>query len=252
MSDLTQRSHRGNGNGMRHTGDPLQHGKPLSAEARDLQPDAREGQAGPTGVADRPVVPTKPGNAGGGKGPEFKTERPKGHESQEIGVSLTPPDKGSETPGDVACQSEGIARLSLLPAVRQGVPSRRPGIRLSTAAAPTAARRGSTARRSRTSRRTASTDGWTNWRTDLRKKTYRPQPVRRVLHPETGWQAAAAGDRDAPSTLPPHPNPLRDSSPSPIRITRSADRRSRSSSSAEGSIPISSSDSLTGTMPPSP
>ena len=57
---------------------------------------------------------------------------------------------------------------------------------------------------------------------------------------------------NAPSTLPPHPNHLRDSSPSLIRIIRSADRRSRSSSSAEGSIPISSSDSLTGTMPPSP
>jgi hypothetical protein len=42
------------------------------AEARDLQPDAREGQAGPSGVTDRPAVPTKPGNSGGGKGPEFK------------------------------------------------------------------------------------------------------------------------------------------------------------------------------------
>src|SRR4051812_30263139 len=57
---------------------------------------------------------------------------------------------------------------------------------------------------------------------------------------------------NAPSTLPFHPNPLRDSSPSPIPIIRSADRRSRSSGSAGGSIPISSSDSLTGTMPPSP
>ena len=41
--------------------------------ARDSQPDAREGQAGPTGVADRLVVPLKPVNAGGGKEPEFKT-----------------------------------------------------------------------------------------------------------------------------------------------------------------------------------
>jgi hypothetical protein len=51
----------------------LQHGKPLSTEARDLRPDAREGQAGSgIGVADRPVVPPKPGNSGRGKGPEFK------------------------------------------------------------------------------------------------------------------------------------------------------------------------------------
>jgi len=45
-----------------------------SARARDPQPDAREGQAGPTGVADGLVVATKPGNSGGAKGPEFKTD----------------------------------------------------------------------------------------------------------------------------------------------------------------------------------
>jgi hypothetical protein len=33
----------------------------------DDQPDAREGQAGRPGVAERFVVPLKPGNAGGGK-----------------------------------------------------------------------------------------------------------------------------------------------------------------------------------------
>ena len=33
------------------------------------QPDAREGQAGRVGVAERPVIPMKPGNAGGGKEP---------------------------------------------------------------------------------------------------------------------------------------------------------------------------------------
>ena len=77
MSDLTQRSHRGNGNGMSTQGRRLQHGKPLAVEARDLQPDAREGQAGLPGVADRPVVPPTPGNAGRGKGPEFKISVPK-------------------------------------------------------------------------------------------------------------------------------------------------------------------------------
>lgn len=40
---------------------------------RDSQLDAREGQARPTGVADRFVVPMKLANAGGGKEPEFKT-----------------------------------------------------------------------------------------------------------------------------------------------------------------------------------
>jgi hypothetical protein len=59
-------------------GELLQHGKPRMAEARDFQPDAREGQAGPGGVADRPVVPRKPGNAGRGKGPGFKASVPRG------------------------------------------------------------------------------------------------------------------------------------------------------------------------------
>jgi hypothetical protein len=47
----------------------------------DDQPDAREGQAGRLGVAERFVVPLKPGNAGGGKGPQFKTDalRGEGH-----------------------------------------------------------------------------------------------------------------------------------------------------------------------------
>ena len=73
MSDLTQRSRRGIGNGMSTHGRYLQHGKPLLVEASDLRPDAREGQAGPVGVADRPAVPRTPGNAGRGKGPEFKS-----------------------------------------------------------------------------------------------------------------------------------------------------------------------------------
>ena len=41
---------------------------------RNDQPEAREGQAGRIGVAERFVVPRKPGNAGGGKGPPFKTD----------------------------------------------------------------------------------------------------------------------------------------------------------------------------------
>ena len=60
-------------------------------EASDHQPAAREGQAGPCEVAERPVVPTKPGNSGGGKGPRFKDNARRG-ESREIGVSLSPPE----------------------------------------------------------------------------------------------------------------------------------------------------------------
>ena len=58
-------------------GKRTQHGKPQCV-IRDDQPDAREGQAGRTGVAERLVVPMKPGNAGGGKGPQFKTDARRG------------------------------------------------------------------------------------------------------------------------------------------------------------------------------
>lgn len=64
-----------------------------------IQPDAREGQAGLFGVSERLIVPSKPGNSGGGKGPQFKVDVQggkvdvQGGESREIGVSLTPPDK---------------------------------------------------------------------------------------------------------------------------------------------------------------
>jgi hypothetical protein len=54
-----------------------QHGKPQCV-IRDDQPDAREGQAGRAGVAERFAVPRKPGNAGGGKGPQFKTNAASG------------------------------------------------------------------------------------------------------------------------------------------------------------------------------
>src|ERR1700737_1051742 len=58
-------------------GKRTQHGKPQCV-IRDDQPDAREGQAGRAGVAERLVVPLKPGNAGGGKGPQFKTNAASG------------------------------------------------------------------------------------------------------------------------------------------------------------------------------
>src|ERR1700733_13188526 len=40
---------------------------------QDDQPDAREGQAARRGESERFMVPLKPGNAGGGTGPQFKT-----------------------------------------------------------------------------------------------------------------------------------------------------------------------------------
>ena len=39
--------------------------------------DGREDQAGPCGKSDRPMVPPKPGNSGGGTGPWLKGRRKK-------------------------------------------------------------------------------------------------------------------------------------------------------------------------------
>ena len=56
------------------------------------QPDPREGQAGPYGVAERSVVPGKPGNAGGGKGPWVERAQEGGREMG-TGASLTAPER---------------------------------------------------------------------------------------------------------------------------------------------------------------
>ena len=48
------------------------------------QPAAREGQAGRDRVAERLVVPVKPGNGGGGKGPQFRGNARRS-EGEEIG-----------------------------------------------------------------------------------------------------------------------------------------------------------------------
>ena len=53
----------------RNTGSP----KAWSGRMTDNQTPARE-RLGARGVAERLVVPLKPGNAGGGKGPQFKTD----------------------------------------------------------------------------------------------------------------------------------------------------------------------------------
>ena len=78
------RAHRGIDDDMPAHGDRTEHGKPQAARARDPQPDAREGPAGLLGVAERPVVPRKPDNAGRGKGPWFKVNARRGRQPGEL------------------------------------------------------------------------------------------------------------------------------------------------------------------------
>ena len=70
-SERSQRSCRGIGDGMQTQGIRRNTGSP-SGDPVVGQPVARESQAGPFGVAERLVVPRKPGNTGGGKGPQLK------------------------------------------------------------------------------------------------------------------------------------------------------------------------------------
>ena len=70
-SEWIHRSCRGSGDGMQTEGIRRNTGSPSGDRSGD-PPATRKSQAGPTGVAERPAVPKKPGNAGGGKGPPLK------------------------------------------------------------------------------------------------------------------------------------------------------------------------------------
>jgi hypothetical protein len=64
---------RGIGDGMQAKGTMRNTGSP-SGDRRMDQLAARERKAGLTGMTERLVVPTKPGNSGGGKGPQLKAD----------------------------------------------------------------------------------------------------------------------------------------------------------------------------------
>src|ERR1035437_290116 len=142
-------------------GERTQHGKPQGV-VRDGQPDAREGQAGRAGVAERFAVPLRPGNAGGGKGPQFKTDA-----------------ASSEGPGDWATyQLRTVFRnyrwrytrkRRQKPSIASTPCTTRSAARTSwlvpmPSAAPTRAHQVSTGRTSRMSKRTGWSGGSANWR----------------------------------------------------------------------------------------
>jgi hypothetical protein len=60
---------------------------------RDEQLDTREGGSRRSGVTERPVLPLKPSNAGGGKGPQFETDAIS-NEGQEIGQPMCDVNEG--------------------------------------------------------------------------------------------------------------------------------------------------------------
>ena len=93
-------------------GKRAQHGKPDGVVGRDDQPETGDGQRGRYRVAERSVVPTKPGNAGGGKGPQFKADVESG-EVLEIGATLANSAKAREPrPASHAEVKEGLGPWS--------------------------------------------------------------------------------------------------------------------------------------------
>jgi hypothetical protein len=164
----TQPLHRGSGGSM-HTRKAHATREPQGV-VRDDQPDAREGQAGRTGVAERLVVPLKPGNAQReGRGLSSRPTQDVVRD-REIGQPSNS-EKCSEAADGFTRESEGGSRLSLLCPVRQDQPRGHSGACLcpvpleqELTPAEAGARLGSTARILRTSRLMGSSDGWRNWR----------------------------------------------------------------------------------------
>jgi RNA-directed DNA polymerase len=146
------------------------------------RPDAREGQAGPPGVSERFIVPGKPVNTGGGKGPQFKVNVRSG-ESREIGVSLIPPLKVQKLQATLHAKAKSAPSYrfyALYDKVwRRDVLAFAYGCCLANQGA--AGVDGQTFE-------AIEAYGWERWvdelAEELRKQTYRPQAVRRVYLPK--------------------------------------------------------------------
>ena len=154
------------------------------------QPAAREGQAGPYGVTERPVVAMKPGNSGGGKEPQFKGNE-EASEGREIGVSLRTLVKVQKLQQALHAKAKDRPTF-VLPAIRQSV---------STGCAEGAYHR------CRANGGAPGVDGQTfadieayggqRWLDELaeqlRTKTYRPQAGPPGIYPKGGREATSVG-----------------------------------------------------------
>ena len=146
------------------------------------QPAAREGQAGLPGVSERPIVPLKLVNAGGGKGPRFKVNERSG-ESREIGVSLIPPPKVQKLRASLHAKAKSAPNYRFYALYdklwRRDV--------LGFAYGRCFANQGAAGVDGQTFD-DIEAYGWERWvdelAEELRKQTYRPQAVRRVYLPK--------------------------------------------------------------------
>jgi RNA-directed DNA polymerase len=132
----------------------------------------------------------KPGNAGGGKGPQFRTSAASG-EGPEIGQPINS-EKCPETADGVTRKSEGGSRLSLLRSLRQDQPGRYSGPCLR----PVPLQQG---RAGVDGQDFAAIDayGAERWLGELalalREQTYHPEPIRRVFIPKANGKLRPLG-----------------------------------------------------------
>jgi len=133
-------------------------------------------------VSERPIVPLKPGNAGGGKGPQFKVNVRSG-ESQEIGVSLIPPWKVQKLQATLHAKAKSAPSYRFY-ALYDKVWRRDV---LAFAYGSCFANQGAAGVDGQTFD-DIEAYGWERWvdelAEELRKQTYRPQAVRRVFIPK--------------------------------------------------------------------
>ena len=143
---------------------------------------AREGSTWPTGMAERSVVLMKPGNPAEGREPWFKVVSKVGS-ARRLAMSLQPPHQVVETTDGTAWQSEGELRPIGSTAVRQALPLGCLWL-LPTKLPANGGAPGVDGQTFETSRRTVGERWLDELAEELKKKTYRPQPVRRVYIPK--------------------------------------------------------------------
>ena len=90
----------------------------------------RESQAGPFGVAERFVVPMKPGNGGGGKGPQLEVNAIEATKEGRLVMSLTTPESIQKLPTALPAKAKESPDFRFYARVRQGVPEGHSGVRL--------------------------------------------------------------------------------------------------------------------------
>src|ERR1700737_639499 len=193
----TQRFHRGSDDGTYTTRTGATRETPSRGRARD-QPEACEGQAGRGGESDGLIVLEKPGNAGGGKEPSFKSMWKLVKEGR-LGNLETPPSvrklqtalhaKANAEPEDLFyLLYDKVYRADVLSFAYARCKANGGAAGADGQTFDDIEAYGSQNRESKDREIADIVTGWNQWlgelAQELRDKTYRPQAVRRVYIPK--------------------------------------------------------------------